>query len=100
MKLRGPAPAALVLGCALSALATPSRPAPPAPWMPPPRTPVAAPAPTAHDHRQERWINDQPDTGQFLPDSALLARVADRRIRVGDYVDAYFRTYAEYRPEP
>ena len=101
MKLRGLLPAALVLACALTALATPSRPAPPAPWMPPPRTPVAASGEAgARNQRPERWVNDQPDTGQFLPDSVLLARVADRRIRVADYLDAYFRSYAEYRPRP
>jgi len=101
MKLRGSKPAALVLGCAFLTFATPSRPAPPRPWMPPSQT-QTAPTDSAgkHDHRQVRWVNDVPDTGQFLPDTVLLARVAARTIRVSDYVDSYFNSYAEFRPRP
>ena len=32
------------------------------------------------------WINDVPDTGQFLPDSVWLLRVGPRVHTVGDYV--------------
>ena len=104
MSLRGFPPAALALACVL-ALAGPSHPAPPSPWIPPPAPPAgaaraesAAAAPTTK--RPVRWINNQPDTGQFLPDTVVLARVNDRTTRVGDYVDAYYRSYAEDRPRP
>ncbi len=104
MPPRGFKPAALALICTLGS-ATPSHPAPPTPWKPPgaPRPPAApaesAAAPRAAK-RPMRWIDSQPDTGQFLPDTVLLARVGDREIRVGDYIDAYFRSYAEFRPRP
>jgi len=42
----------------------------------------------------------KPATPQFLPDSAVLARVADRSIRVDRFVDAYFASYAPVRPKP
>ena len=44
------------------------------------------------------WINDVPDTGQFLPDSVWLLRVGPRVHTVGDYVRAWFTSYPEYRP--
>jgi hypothetical protein len=40
------------------------------------------------------------DTGQFLPDTTVLARVNDRVIRAGGFVDAYFSSAAEVRPNP
>src|SRR5262245_54925129 len=39
-------------------------------------------------------------TPAFLPDSTVLARVADRSIRVVRFVDAYFASYAPVRPRP
>jgi parvulin-like peptidyl-prolyl isomerase len=93
--------AALAAACALG-LAAPSHPAPSKPWTPGRATQVpGAPAESAAAaKRPVRFINDEPDTGQFLPDSVLLARVADREIRVRNYVETYFRSYAEYRPRP
>ena len=44
------------------------------------------------------WINDVPDTGQFLPDSVWLLRVGPRVTKVGDYVRSWFTSYPEYRP--
>ena len=44
------------------------------------------------------WINDVPDTGQFLPDSVWLLRVGPRVTTVGDYVRNWFSSYPEYRP--
>jgi hypothetical protein len=41
-----------------------------------------------------------PDTGQFLPDTAILARMNDRLVRARDFVEAYFSSYAEFRPRP
>ena len=46
------------------------------------------------------WINDVPDTGQFLPDSVWLLRVGPRVTTVGDYVRNWFTSYPEYRPSP
>ena len=34
----------------------------------------------------------------YLPDSAVLARVDGRAIRVKDYVERYFNSYVEFRP--
>jgi len=104
MPPRGLKPAALAVAFTLG-LAAPSHPAPPRSWTPPraPRT-LAAPAESAAApsaaKRPVRWIDGQLDTGQFLPDTVLLARVGDRTVRVGDYVVAYFRSYAEFRPRP
>ena len=44
------------------------------------------------------WINDVPDTGQFLPDSVWLLRVGPRVTTVGDYVRNWFGSYPEFRP--
>jgi len=40
-----------------------------------------------------------PTGAGFLPDSFVIARVQERVVRVGDYVDSYFNSYVEYRPE-
>jgi PPIC-type peptidyl-prolyl cis-trans isomerase-like protein len=44
------------------------------------------------------WINDIPDTGQFLPDSVWLLRVGPRVTTVGSYLRSWFASYPEYRP--
>lgn len=44
------------------------------------------------------WINDVPDTGQFLPDSVWLLRVGPRVTTVGDFRMSWFTSYPEYRP--
>jgi hypothetical protein len=44
------------------------------------------------------WVNDVPDTGQFLPDSVWLLRVGPRVTTVGRYVEGWFRSYPEDRP--
>ena len=44
------------------------------------------------------WINDVPDTGQFLADSVWLLRVGPRLTTVGDYVKNWFNSYPEFRP--
>jgi hypothetical protein len=57
--------------------------------------------PTAPVAKRPRAIyGTVPDTGQFLPDTVILARVNDRVIRVGEFVERYFNSYAEYRPRP
>src|SRR5436190_1407517 len=99
MRLRGALPAALALVCA-AWYATPSRPAP-RPWQPPPSLhPTESLTPDTTKKRVVSYVNDEPDTGQFLPDSVLLGRVEKRTISVRDYVESYFASYAEYRPRP
>lgn len=46
------------------------------------------------------FINGIADTGQFLPDSTVIATVGARKIYVGQYIDAYFASYPEFRPRP
>lgn len=45
------------------------------------------------------WIDGVPDTGQFLPDSAVLATVAGRTITVRQFRGDYFDVYAPVRPK-
>jgi hypothetical protein len=98
MRLRGVMPAALALVC-VAWFATPSQPAPTKTWKPPSLVP--SPDSTAKPARPPvNWINDEPDTGQFLADTVLLARVEKREIRARGYLETYFASYAEYRPRP
>ena len=65
---------------------------------------IAAPtpgtAPAAAPPKNIMYINGVPDTGAvFLPDSALLGRVDERRITAGEFVETYFNAYAPDRPE-
>jgi len=46
------------------------------------------------------YIGTVPDTGQFLPDSAIVGRFEDIKITVGEFVEAYFNSYAQFRPPP
>ncbi len=45
------------------------------------------------------WVDGVPDTGQFLPDTAVLATVAGRPITVGQFIGDYFDVYAPVRPK-
>ncbi|MFN8589517.1 MAG: hypothetical protein U0704_17125 [Candidatus Eisenbacteria bacterium] len=67
---------------------------------PAPAAPAAPAAPVNPKLRGAEFINGVPDTGQFLADDAVLARVDDHVIRVGDFVSAYFNSYPEFRPAP
>jgi hypothetical protein len=77
--------------CALATAAW-SAGAAPKPWKPP--------VPPVTSARTPVYIGGVLDTGQFLPDTTMLARVGDRDIRIADYVDAFFSSYAEFRPRP
>jgi PPIC-type peptidyl-prolyl cis-trans isomerase-like protein len=65
---------------------------------------VQAPAPGKLDPNTFRspklrgWINDTPDTGQFLADSVWLLRVGPRVTTAGSYIHEWFNSYPEYRP--
>ncbi len=73
----------------------PSRPAAGTPTPVDPNKPV----PGKFTHPKLRgWINDVPDTGQFLPDSVWLLRVGPRVTTVGTYVSQWYSSYPEYRP--
>jgi parvulin-like peptidyl-prolyl isomerase len=100
MSMRGLVPVLLAVFCAFG-LAAPTRPAPVRSWKPGtpsgPGDTAAAPRPVT-PKKQIVTYDGVPDTGQFLPDTALLARVDDRLIRVRDYVENYFNSYAEDRP--
>lgn len=63
------------------------------------RDAATAELPTDPPTTSPTYIGTVRDTGQFLPDSAVLGRVDDQVIRVGEYVEAYFNSYAEFRPQ-
>ena len=66
--------------------------------QPPP--PVGRDAATAarEPRRTTVYVGGVRDTGQFLPDSTVLARVHDRTVRVSKFIDAYFSSLAQVRP--
>ena len=41
-----------------------------------------------------------PDTGQFLPDSFVIARVGERKVTVWQFRDGYYAIYPTMRPRP
>jgi parvulin-like peptidyl-prolyl cis-trans isomerase-like protein len=92
--LRRVAPVALML-CATLATAAPA----PKPWKPG-QPPPAKPEPRLWHGKPVHYINGVPDTGQFLPDSAVLGRVNDRVFRVRDFREGWFSSFAEVRPKP
>lgn len=60
---------------------------------------VAAPASAADAPKKSlEYVDGVPDTGQFLPNSTLLAKVADREISVFAFRDFYFLSRPEIRP--
>lgn len=64
---------------------------------------VAAPAPTEPAppaRRTPLTVDGVRDTGQFLPNETVLARVGDRTIRAGDFVSSYFASDPEFRSRP
>lgn len=65
---------------------------------PAPKPPAAAPTAQPPAPRRPNIIGGVPDTGQFLPDTAVLARVENRTIRVWDFRENYFNSYAQTRP--
>ena len=49
---------------------------------------------------ERRSINGVPDTGQFLPDSATLARVDEKSFSVQEFIWNYFNSFPTDRPKP
>lgn len=85
----------LSLALTTIAAAPPSRPATGVPKPADPNRPV--PGKFTHP-KLKGWINDVPDTGQFLADSVWLLRVGPRVTTVGEYVATWFSSYPEFRP--
>lgn len=61
--------------------------------------PALLPPPAAGQVRPRVLINGVPDTGQFLPDDAVLARVGARTVTVRQFRDGYFAIYPTMRPK-
>src|SRR5438067_9611114 len=85
-----------LLGAGAAAAAAPQ------PWKPakPLPEPPARPAPKLWHGQPIHYVDGVPDTGQFLPDTAVLGRVNDRVFHVRDFRDGWFGSLAEYRPRP
>jgi hypothetical protein len=88
---------ALVPLFALLADASPCLAATAKPWQPPTRETAPTPAPGTPG-RPRVFVDGVLDTGQFLPDSATLARVGPRRISVRDFREFWFGTPMDDRP--
>jgi hypothetical protein len=82
------------------ALAQSSPPHRPASGSPAPKDPNKPVPGKFTNPKLKGWINDTPDTGQFLPDSVWLLRVGPRVTTVHDFVESWFTSYPEYRPAP
>jgi hypothetical protein len=61
---------------------------------------LAAASMPAHAQGAGSGASQSAEGSSFLPDTALLARVADRVIRVKDFLDGYFSTSGAVRPAP
>ena len=59
---------------------------------------LSVPAFAAEPPKQRVFIDGVPDTGQFLPNSEILATIGDRRVRVIDYRVGYFGLSGQNRP--
>lgn len=59
---------------------------------------LSVPAFAAEPPKQRIFIDGVPDTGQFLPNSEVLATIGDRRVRVIDYRVGYFGLSGQNRP--
>lgn len=83
-------------GLTAIALAAPAKPHPPAKTSTQRSAPAATPAPGA----TQSFIAGQPDTGGFLPDTTVLARVGDRVTTVRDFVRGWFNAWVPDLPAP
>jgi hypothetical protein len=92
---------AILLLCTTSWAQAPS----PEPWqppVPPQRSPESAGEKprVGKDGKPLRYVDGVPDTGQFLPDSAVIGRIDDKHFTVGQFRDRWFASYALDRPKP
>lgn len=90
--------AALTVPLVVAAAPKPTDPKATAPASPQPKPKSNARNTAVTSHPKFRgWLNNVPDTGQFLADSVWLLRVGPRVTRVGDYVERWYATYPEDR---
>ena len=59
---------------------------------------LSVPAFAAEPAKQLVFMEGVQDTGQFLPNSEVLATIGDRRVRVIDYRVGYFGLCGQNRP--
>jgi parvulin-like peptidyl-prolyl isomerase len=96
--------AALALPLVVTAAPKPASPKPasskaaPTTTTPPVSPPKKRDMSVTKNPKFKGWVNDTPDTGQFLPDSVWLLRVGPRVTTVGIFVEGWFRSYPEDRP--
>jgi hypothetical protein len=90
MKPRSLAALGLLLCLAAGAQALAQNPWRPAPATPPPPAGAYTPGPT---------INGVRDTGQYLPDTAIIGRVDGRVFRVREFRERWFASYFLDRPK-
>jgi hypothetical protein len=92
------------LGLLLLASATLAQSPTPQPWRPSsdtrrPASPPADQAPrTGRNGRAVNLVDGVPDTGQFLPDTVVIARIDSRSYRVGEFRREYFNSLYKFRP--
>jgi parvulin-like peptidyl-prolyl isomerase len=65
--------------------------------------------PAAHASAQPAIVHNTPapiyydspeDRAKYLPDSAVILTVADRKVTVGEFIATYFNMNGEFRPKP
>jgi parvulin-like peptidyl-prolyl isomerase len=54
--------------------------------------------PASPDRKYVHYVNGVPDTGQFLPDTAVLGSMDERQFTVMEFRQAWFASYALDRP--
>jgi hypothetical protein len=101
MKLRSLAALGLLLFCTATWAQSPA----PRPWKPgdKPGTPAAPEAGRGRrvgkDGKPINLINGVPDTGQFLPDTAILGRIDDRHFSVLEFRSRWYAAFPLDRPK-
>ncbi len=95
MKRRALASFALLLLGSVTFAAAPVK-----PWTPAAGKPAAPADSQSAPRKYVTYVNGVPDTGQFLPDTALLGSVDDRRFSVLEFRQNWYSSYALDRPAP
>jgi len=60
----------------------------------------ATPPAVVHNTPAPIYYDTPEDRAKYLPDSAVILTVADRKVTVGEYIDSYFGMNGEFRPKP
>jgi len=90
----------LALAGALAASAAPAKKvaAPAKKAAAPAKATAGAKAPI-HNTPAPAYYGGSEDRSRYLPDSTVIARVADRTFRFREFIDEYFYSFAEFRPK-